>query len=595
MPLINPSTFLEPASLRVLNLFTTGGNFLIPEYQRDYSWTREQARDLWEDILDLTKNSFTADGSHITSAHPHFLGAIVVQAFPPNECRDQEVMDGQQRLVTLSILFSVLYEFTQKLSRQEDRSVWGESIKNMLFTYVGGEKIPKLKLARDNEHFKELVLNRLDQNSRSSYLSSARLNKNSVLYRLKDSLEYFHFEINQYLSSVTEELRDKRLINLIKSITELTIVLQMKVLEQGSAYEVFESLNARGLELQQADLLKNKLFSLAKAQNSYDEVAQHWKSIDKSIEQQSMLTLTEFFFFHLISKHKECKQSNLYKEVLHLLQTPGFTAEAYIRDVAKTAEQLQQILDAGAMFEADTARDISSIKDLLTNKYSLTLLIAGASKFPLQSFEMSQVIKITNHFVFRRFLVQGAPLATYTQEISQCARDLSNGSISGIAELKTRLQSYSLDIDFVDSFSRYEVPSNKVGFYILEMIENYISQNAGTYVRRQSFSQHLEHIMPKRPGNEDWEHVSSQPNYQNHVNLIGNFLILEADINSYIRNKAFSFKNLNTEAKDYQHSRLGLPSLVQEYLQNGLWTLESITKRQSDLAEKYAAKVWSLD
>jgi uncharacterized protein with ParB-like and HNH nuclease domain len=595
LPLINPATFLEPASLRVLNLFTSGGNFLIPEYQRDYSWTREQARDLWEDILSLTKNSFTADGNHIASAHPHFLGAIVIQAFPPTECRDQEVMDGQQRLVTLSILFSVLYEFTQGLQRQEDKAVWGESIKNMLFSYVGGEKIPKLKLARDDDHFRELVLNRLDQVSRINYCSEQRFNKNSVLFRIKDCFEYFHLEISQYLADITSDQRDKRLINLIKSLTELTIVLQMKVIEQGAAYEVFESLNARGLELQQADLLKNKLLSLARIQNSYEEVVQHWKSIVKSIEQQSMLSLTEFFFFHLISKHKECKQSNLYKEVLLYLQTPGMTAENYARDVAKTAEQLQQILDAGAQFESDTARDISSIKDLLTNKYALTLLIAGASKYQLQSSEMSQVIKLTNHFVFRRFLVQGAPIATYTYEISQCARDLSRGVISDIAALKNRLLSHSADADFVDSFTTYEVPTNKVGFYILEMIENHISQNAGTYVHRQSINQHLEHIMPKRPGNSDWGHVANMPNYAEHVNRVGNFLILEADINSYIRNKAFDHKNRNSELKDYQHSRLSLPNAVESYLENGLWNFDSISRRQNVLANAYAAKVWSLN
>lgn len=594
LPLINPSTFLEPASLTVLKLFTGGGNFLIPEYQRDYSWNRDQVKDLWEDILSLTKTSFTAEANHIPSAHPHFLGAIVVQSFPPNENRDQEVMDGQQRLVTLSILFSVLYEFTQTLQLPEKRTAWGDSIKNMLFTSVGGEIVPRLKLARDDIHFRELIVNRLEQSSRLAYLDTLRFNKNSVLYRLKDSAEFFHESLTKHLSDVVGEARDRRLINFIQALTELTVVLQMKVLEQGAAYEVFESLNARGLELQQADLLKNKLFSLARSQNSYSQVVQYWKTIVRSIEQQSMLSLTEFFFFDLISRLKECKQSNLYKEVLLYLQTPGVSAESYARDVAKSAENLQQILDAGAQFNANVARDISSIKDLLSNKYALTLLIAGASRFQLQSDQMAEVIKLTNHYVFRRFLVQGVELATYTQEISKCARDLSQGLISGISELKIRLQSYSPDIVFVDSFSRYSVPSNKVGFYILEMIENHLSQNAGTYVHQQSFSQHLEHIMPKRPGGNDWLHVSSLPNYQDHVNMVGNFLILEADINSFIRNKSFDHKNLNADHKDYQSSGLSLPSAVINYLENGLWTFGSITKRQIDLANFYAAKVWSL-
>jgi hypothetical protein len=270
------------------------------------------------------------------------------------------------------------------------------------------------------------------------------------------------------------------------------------------------------------------------------------------------------------------------------------TAESYARDAAKSAEQLQQILDAGALFDANVARDISSIKDLLSNKYALTLLIAGASVFQLQSAEMAQVIKLAGHFVFRRFLVQATPLATYTQEISKSARELSQGLINGVDGLKAQLQSYSSDPDFVDSFSKYTVPGNKIGFYILEMIENYLTQNAGTFVHRQSISQHLEHIMPRRPGNNDWLHVSNLPNYQEHVSMVGNFLILEADINSFIRNKSFDHKNSNSQSRDYQHSRLSLPSSVESYLEGGLWTFDSITRRQREIANQYAAQVWSL-
>ena len=146
---------------------------------------------------------------------------------------------------------------------------------------------------------------------------------------------------------------------------------------------------------------------------------------------------------------------------------------------------------------------------------------------------------------------------------------------------------------FEEKFKLFSAKSNKVGFYVIEMIENHLTNQAGMMVQRQSVSQHLEHIMPKRPNN-DWIHASAEPSYADHLNLIGNLLVLEADKNSHIKNKAFSYKNSNSANKDYQNSKLTLPPSVASYLKNGLWTFESIKERQADLVTKYASSVWAL-
>jgi hypothetical protein len=588
---IRPSSFLEPSSKVLVDLFSDG-RYLVPDYQRDYSWTRDEVRDLWEDIVSLAKSAFNAHGQ-TNNPSPHFLGAIVLQSFPDQDGRRFEVMDGQQRLVTVSILLNVLYEFTQQLLHQVDKDKWGASLKEMLVTHRAGESVPRLELSKDNRHYYELICKRFTHVERVEYLNSITIPRNSVVGRLRDCVDFFYDQLSQYLGREQTEQRDTRLINFIIALLQLTIVLQMKVLEQGVAYEVFESLNARGLDLQQADLLKNKLFSLAEQQRTKSEVSQSWNRIVRAVEQQSMLTLTEFFFFHYVAKIGDCKQSDLYKKVLAYLTSPGKTAKAYAEDAEKSAESLQQILEAGASFAPSVARDIESIKDLITNKYALSLFIAGASKYQLNSSELAEVIRLTHHYVFRRFLVEGITLSAYAQEITQCAREFAGGAISDVDALRDRLNSYSNQTAFEERFKSFSAKSNKIGFYVIEMIENYLTNQAGMMVQRQSISQHLEHIMPKRPS-VDWSHVSNDPTYADHLNLIGNLLVLEADKNSHIKNKAFSYKNLNQANQDYQNSRLTLPSSVVRYLKNGEWTFESIKERQAFLVDTYASRVWAM-
>jgi hypothetical protein len=186
--------------------------------------------------------------------------------------------------------------------------------------------------------------------------------------------------------------------------------------------------NSRGLELQQADLLKNKLYALAQQQGTKPLVIAAWERTVRAIEQQSMITLTEFFYFHLIAKHRDFRLSDLYKQVLDYLKQPGNNAKDYLEDVAKSAESLQLMLEAGSSFTSEFSRDITSIKDLIPNKYALTLLISGASRFNLSSPELAKVVKLTHHYVFRRFIIDQLSLAKYATEISKIARDFSSGA-----------------------------------------------------------------------------------------------------------------------------------------------------------------------
>jgi uncharacterized protein with ParB-like and HNH nuclease domain len=592
--LINIANYLESTSL-TLDDFLNESCYLIPDYQRDYSWGDEEIRQLWSDFQETSLRCFNAEGLPITNPAPHFIGAVVLQIFPPKEHRIPEVIDGQQRLVTISTLISVLLEFTAQIEDAVTRDNWGESLKLLLFIRKSGQKIPRLTLARDDQHYQMLICNKVSQKDREDYFSTIGEKAKSVAYRLIIATRIFHEAVGSYIGPIGSIGRDQKIIQLLRSMLQLTVVLQMKVHEEGVAYEVFENLNSRGLELQQADLLKNKLYALAQQQGTKTLVIVAWGRIVKAIEQQSMITLTEFFYFHLIAKHRELRLSDLYKKVLDHLKQPGNNAKDYLEDAAKSAESLQLMLEAGTSFSTDFARDITSIKDLIPNKYSLTLLISGASRFSLSSPEMAKVVKLTHHYVFRRFIVDGLSLAKYASEISKISRDFTSGAIPDVAALAHHLKSVSAKGAFEAKLKTFNAETNKLGFYIIEMIENHISKNAGTLVQRQSIAQHLEHIMPKKPTKSDWPKAFDHSSHPEFVNRIGNLLVLEADKNQYIRNKSFNIKNSNPEKKDYQNSKLTLPASLSTFLKNGEWTFQSIEDRQCQLVDTYADSVWSLD
>jgi hypothetical protein len=208
---------------------------------------------------------------------------------------------------------------------------------------------------------------------------------------------------------------------------------------------------------------------------------------------------------------------------------------------------------------------------------------------------LAKVAKLTHHYVFRRFIIDQLSLAKYAAEISKIARDFSSGAISDVKKLAEQLQLASPKASFEARLMNFDAQTNKLGFYIIEMIENHINKNAGTLVQRQSIAQHLEHIMPKRPTENDWPKAYNSANHPLYVNRIGNLLVLEADKNQYIRNKSFGIKNKNAENKDYQNSKLTLPATVSAFLEDGEWTFKSIEDRQRSLVESFADTVWSLE
>lgn len=265
-------------------IFSNQYSFSIPPYQRPYAWKTEQAGELLTDIL-----AFLGDESYpISKINPYFLGSIVLikSEGTGSESAEADVVDGQQRLTTLTILLSVL--------RKLDKS--GLKIEGYLFqTENLLEEIPacyRLRLRQKDEKFfcdyiqKESGIDNLLQMNSTLLTDSQQ--------RIQENARYFLDELSHL-----DEVKLKRLISYLVTRCFLVVV---STPDLDSAYRIFSVLNARGLNLSLTDLLKSEIIGAIseQQQESYTHI---WESEEEDLGREAFQEL----FSHIRMIHKKAK------------------------------------------------------------------------------------------------------------------------------------------------------------------------------------------------------------------------------------------------------------------------------------------------
>ncbi len=228
---------MAPSNQTFAELFSNGVKYIIPKFQRDYAWEQEQWEDLWMDM-----NALDEEGHH-------YMGYIVLQKKGEHEF---EVIDGQQRLITLSF---VVLAVMKKIQMLVDNGVEVDDNKERLRVLrerLIGSKSPvtlkvdnKLSLNRNNRrHFREIC-------SRMMPLNEINLSKTNQLLN-----GVFNFFVEKISADNGGDYA-----SYVEKITSRLIFTKIVTQDSINAYKVFETLNARGVQLSTPDLLKNHIFS----------------------------------------------------------------------------------------------------------------------------------------------------------------------------------------------------------------------------------------------------------------------------------------------------------------------------------------------
>lgn len=542
------------------SIISNNRKFIVPKFQRDYSWNNEQWDDLWQDIETM-----------IIEHDEHYMGYLVLQT---QDEKNFYIIDGQQRFTTILLLIYAAIKCVEKQITQgidvEDNKRRVESLKSL---YIGKED--PVTLDYDNL----LTLNRNNNSYFCDYilklgdLKARNLTTTEKLMR--SCFEYYE----QKLSGKFES--GKEYASFIQSVADGLHFTQIVVNDEMNAFRVFETLNARGVQLSSADLLKNYLFSKVDGETTHssriDTLERKWNILTNNIKAEK---LPEFLRYYWNMQHKTIRANAVYKTIRQEIKEDK-QVFILLDDLISYSDIYMALTDENdEMWSDPDVKDYIALLNLFRLKQPFSMLMAA--KKNLSENEFKRTLKAVIVICFRYNVIcdrnpndQEVPFNLLAQSIS----------LNRVVDLSVLSSIMVDDIEFKSAFKEKSFPYNsrnaKVMKYILGKIEHF--KGSPRMIRFDDETVSIEHIYPLN-ANDEWDLDESK--MQRFVFRLGNICLLERTLNRDIQNSSFLEKIIV-----YQKSSLYYAHKIAEDFSE--WNDSSIIKLQNEMANA-AASIWKL-
>lgn len=592
---MNPSQQLVTKSSNISELMKST-YFEVPSNQREYRWGKDQTQKLWEDLLVAVKNDEPG-----ADAIGHFLGAIVVIGQEQSHDNSRwEIIDGQQRLTTITILSECLRGYLEEITDKKLR----KKLEHVLLDCVvapHADYVPRLKLNRENDFYCNSLFENESREEKTQFWAREYDKQSEVQSNIKDAFEYFYSAIDSSLNGLSSDDREALIRNLAEALTDSFYVLVVRTAKLTLAYRLFETLNERGLDLSQADLIKNVLLQYAKIAGGgvVDKVTKLWDKFIDNYEDQSpkKLDLPQLIQFSFTYRHARVKKEMIFEEVSKKIGSEGYQAIDLASELNNDAASWRAFLLSDLQGWDDELSDMQyAIVDPLWKSHCASFIIASMDRYSDDISSLKKCFHLTENYLFRQGFIGKDSVGSMQEFFSEAAAMIrADVPINEIAKFFSKKSSDEL---FKENFSKATVNNVKQGFYTIWKIENYLEICDKVRPRNDTASQCVDYIMPKKP-NSEWNGIENTDEYQGYLNRIGNILVLPQKFTQSVKNQSFNFKCENNTELDYLHSGMKFPIVVAKntnsWLEDGEWVFESIVKRQKYLAEKYVLDVWSFN
>lgn len=546
----------------------------VPDYQREYAWGKDQWSELWDDIFALTR-----------SRDHHFIGSIVVIERKGDQIKKLELVDGQQRLTTISI---ILCAIRNRFRKDNDHSEIAELVESFLKiqSRTTGEGYQKLKLNKfHNPDYQKVLEDNVDLLEDS---------------QIGEAFEYYQNKLNEVDIEKVQEIYDE----LINSVS----LVQIECSSEISAFRLFESLNDKGLDLSAVDLVKNRLFMEANENSDIDEqrVKELWEEIMSVIRPE--LDRNFYFFTHYFMSisqpetNDNVSKRKLYDYVDELLEgklnQEGISVEELLEDMLNKSKLYVNITNCsvssgfrkGRLQELNTKLESVQVK----NSRIRTLLLKIINDYDdadnvIEALNILEVFNIRNKIGGRdsntsrdRFWSRTSSMLNKRENPNKYLRRIVEERAPNNTILKERI------------ISR-EFKANAFTKYILDRIEEeyYMKSGSGKGVQDRS-SVDIEHIAPRKAWTADkystWVQYldCSEEEFDEYKNRIGNLTLLENSVNQTASDRPFNQKcGIYNERTDF----LMTQAITDEFDE---WDIEKIDERSRNLAE-IICDIWSIE
>ena len=561
---------LNTTTVNYLELIGNGKTYRVPPYQRDYAWTEEEWEDLWNDVLDLRERPEAR----------HYMGALVVKG---DSDREFTIIDGQQRLATIGVLSLAIIAKLRRIADVDVDTERNRERATELRNRFVGEKDPasliessRLNLSRADDAFYQdyLVQLRSPPNPRGLTRSSALIWK---------CFQYFSERLDA-LNDVQDDGEALARI-LSESVARRLLFILITVEDDLNAYTVFETLNARGLELATADLLKNYLFSKVRVQADLDALQRRWHALIATVTPERF---SEFLRYHLLCEQPRIRKERLFKLIRDRINTPQQVFDL-LDALEKRAELYAALGDTNHEYWHERPEARPHVRDLILfrARQVTPVLFAAWERFSPDDFD--RMLKLAAVVSFR-YLVSARNPNALEPAYHEAAKAILRGNVTRPRAVFAHSRSvYVDDGAFANSFAVYSINPRgrkKLLKYILCRLED-----DANGVERQRDPEtdpgSIEHILPQNPAG-GWGDAFTATEVQAAVERIGNSTLLESAINRDIGSAPY-----NDKRPAYEQSAYALTRQVAEMAPEE-WTYAFVEKRQELLARR-AVQVWRSD
>lgn len=535
--------------------------FLIPVYQRYYSWDIDQCKRLWNDIVEMQKKGKSG----------HFVGSIVniAEQAMPTGVQKFMIIDGQQRTTTLTLLLLALRDYA--IANPADTTINAKRIDNMLLKneYESGDERYKLLLTETD---REILISLVESKPIADGTKS----------KLLDNYKYFVGKIADQELSPAE---------IYESIGKLQIVNITLDRTMDDAQAIFESLNSTGKELSESDLIRNYvLMGLEPTEQTY--VYEHmWRPMELMFSYETQDTLMDKFFRDYLTMKltRIPKQGRVYDEFkLYHLNCEFSTIRELCQDLLTYAKYYTDIVFARS--SNPVLKGLYSDINDLRMEVSYPFLIKVHNDYAehiITEDELLEILRLCISYVFRRSICDiptnslNKTFATLRNEIRQ---DDYLNSIKAFFILRDDYKEFPNDEKFVAAFISRDIYNMRSRNFILSHLENFENKSI---IVVENYT--IEHIMPQNKNlSIEWQTMLGanwREIQKTYLHTIGNLTL--TCYNSEMSDHSFLTK-MDMEG-GFKESALRLNGFVVKQTE---WTESTIKTRAKLLAEK-AKKIWA--
>lgn len=553
-------------------LATNETTFAIPVYQRNYDWTLFQCKQLLHDIIETGKNDKT---------NAHFIGSIVYvhdDVYTASGLTELTIIDGQQRLTTITLIYIALYRIAKELDNQM-------LVNRIQKTYLINEFAPeeeklKLKPTENNKEALRHILNSTDGEEFKGYS------------KIIENFDYFRSAINAENFEVIQ-----------RGLSKLIFVDIALDRQKDNPQRIFESLNSTGLELSQADLIRNYILMGLSRTNQDRIYKSYWEVIEKNAKDETLnkTRVSEFIRDYLTLKNKEIpNKGDVYAKFKEKYPTSTIDElELVLTELKSLVKYYNKLTNPKNEPDKLIRIQLEYINRLEIN-VAFPFLMKVYEDFSNDIIDKSTFISVLStvqSFTFRRFIL-GLP----TNALNKIFMGLYDKvepnnylfSIQKSLLQRSGVQRFPRNTETINALKEKDVynikPKNRT--YLLERLENF--QNNEPVAIEGNSDITIEHIFPQNP-DPKWKIELGADEYnfikENYLNTIGNLTL--SGNNGKLSNKPFIDKKImNVDGKEqgYTFSRLWLNRDLKE---KSKWDKSEIEERANTISERFI-KIWEI-